>query len=557
MKLLEFLCEESITRELLLEHISRPVYLHFLDRELLTCVGAYDTLSASVVYEDLRFILFATYEPAYLSISLVLENKFARMIFEQLSLLFQMGHIETALRADSLRDEVLLKRGEYSHATEGYLFYFDDTWKKIADIGPIYLHKQRDTSIVLEDVIVSDLQAHGAINSAKRLGINAEQREIARLTPYVAEALRERKGHAVTRLLFVKPYRELRASFATKKCFDIKVSEHYVKAYISEYDGTIATGLSSGVEYFSYLCPTFPFHHIPLWREVNRRLGCLSTVRTMTDENIVTVRESIEFQNFVDEVRLFIARAIRARYLAGFGPFSHDVGITEYLKRAIRAHLKGNSGTPHGVDEYLRVVEQATTWLRLTRLDEGWLDRLPKSQQKRIFRKNTHERASKIKEVRTLPIKIFISHSSEDVELVKLILRAMEDSLHIPNGSIRCTSVPGYKLLTGTHTSTTLRKELTECELIIGVLTRNSLVSGYVLFELGAGWGMAKWTVALLGGDVDFSDIPGPLIETNAIRINERSSVFQFIDDIALQLQLERRPTSKSVEAIDNLVSFS
>lgn len=155
-----------------------------------------------------------------------------------------------------------------------------------------------------------------------------------------------------------------------------------------------------------------------------------------------------------------------------------------------------------------------------------------------------------------MSIKIFISHSSEDEELVQLILRILEDSLEIADGSIRCTSVPGYKLLAGAHTSTTLKDDLTESELIIGVITRNSLKSGYVLFELGASWGMGKWTIALLGKDVDFNDIPGPLKENNAIRITDRADLFQLIDDIASRLQFKKRPTSKSATAIDALISF-
>jgi hypothetical protein len=42
-----------------------------------------------------------------------------------------------------------------------------------------------------------------------------------------------------------------------------------------------------------------------------------------------------------------------------------------------------------------------------------------------------------------LCIKIFISHSSKDSELVGLIVRALEESLAMPDGSIRCTSTTG------------------------------------------------------------------------------------------------------------------
>jgi hypothetical protein len=64
-----------------------------------------------------------------------------------------------------------------------------------------------------------------------------------------------------------------------------------------------------------------------------------------------------------------------------------------------------------------------------------------------------------------------------------------------------------------------MRQDLADSELVIGVITLDSLRSGYVLHELGAAWGLKKWIVPLLGPGVDFSDVPDPLKERIAISI--------------------------------------
>ncbi len=105
---------------------------------------------------------------------------------------------------------------------------------------------------------------------------------------------------------------------------------------------------------------------------------------------------------------------------------------------------------------------------------------------------------------------------------MKHFVRALEAYMVIPDHAIRCTSLPGYKLRSGSHTSTTLRAELNEAEIIIGVLTPESLESGWVMFELGAGWGAQKWVVPLIAG-VDYDSIPGPLKESSATHAATRA----------------------------------
>jgi hypothetical protein len=91
-------------------------------------------------------------------------------------------------------------------------------------------------------------------------------------------------------------------------------------------------------------------------------------------------------------------------------------------------------------------------------------------------------------------IRIFVSHSGKDISLAEQVTHLLLSALNISEKEIRCTSVPGFQLEIGAHTSTSLKEEIQNCEAIIGILTENSLDSMYVMFELGAGWGLDKKT---------------------------------------------------------------
>lgn len=326
--------------KLLSQQISRPVYLHYFDRELLSCMGAYNTLSDEQILFDTKLILLSTYEYTYFSTALVFENRYARMISNKLPLMFQRGHIRLAMRESSIHDYIVSKQEQYRHARERYRFYFDGSWKFIEELGPIYLHKYLDTSTVLEKNIVSNISKGAVYATTERLLIDTNNAEIAKLLPYAAESIVERNGRAITRLLFDSSFNKYNPMANTRRFFETVISEHYVDSYITEFNGTIASGLSSGIEYFSFFCPTYPFHHIPVWHQLYNRLGCIPIIRMMCQDELSDVRESIEFQAFIDATRKFIARSVDFH---STGNYTYHVFDNQHLlsliERDIRVHI--------------------------------------------------------------------------------------------------------------------------------------------------------------------------------------------------------------------------
>lgn len=153
-------------------------------------------------------------------------------------------------------------------------------------------------------------------------------------------------------------------------------------------------------------------------------------------------------------------------------------------------------------------------------------------------------------------IRIFISHAAADKALAEALVTFFATALNILDHEIRCTSVPGHKLRTGAHTSVQLRKDLQTAEVIVGLISSDSITSHYVLFELGAGWGIGKHVVPLMTSDVDYGDLPGPLAERNAVRIDDRDGLQQLIDECANH-GMGIRSLKKATTAVEELLRHS
>jgi hypothetical protein len=155
-----------------------------------------------------------------------------------------------------------------------------------------------------------------------------------------------------------------------------------------------------------------------------------------------------------------------------------------------------------------------------------------------------------------MAIKIFVSHSSRDRELVAAFVRALEDSMVVDDGELRCTSLPGRRPRTGAGLPATLKKEVNEANVIIGLLTPESLESGWVMFELGAGWGAEKWVVPVIAG-IDYDSLPGPLKDTLSADATNQAELEQMFQEIAETLGLKRRQAGRAADAIKALIEVA
>lgn len=153
-----------------------------------------------------------------------------------------------------------------------------------------------------------------------------------------------------------------------------------------------------------------------------------------------------------------------------------------------------------------------------------------------------------------MAIRVFVSHSAADENLASALVNCIFSCMMLEDHEVRCTSVPGHKLPIGGETAATLRDELGESSVVIGLLTRNALTSSWVLFELGATWGARKKIQPILCGDISYSDLPGPLSGNHAARLSEKNDLSQFIDELSHTIGAKKRSAAKIESSISKLI---
>lgn len=140
--------------------------------------------------------------------------------------------------------------------------------------------------------------------------------------------------------------------------------------------------------------------------------------------------------------------------------------------------------------------------------------------------------------------KIFISHSSQDRALAEALTDLLKSAFRMSATEILCTSVDGHKLKGGVDTENELMAVIPNAEVLIGLLTPDSLSSSYVLFELGARWILKKPLIPIIASGATMSDIKDPLKAKNALDATNQADVFHLIENIAEHLKQQTEPTS-------------
>lgn len=154
----------------------------------------------------------------------------------------------------------------------------------------------------------------------------------------------------------------------------------------------------------------------------------------------------------------------------------------------------------------------------------------------------------------TPSLDIFISHSSKDSDVAASLIELLRAALNISAERIRCTSVQGYKLKGGASTDETLRKEVHDAAVFIGLITKESLQSAYVLFELGARWGAGRHLLPVLASGTSSNVLRGPLTGINALRLDDIADIHQIVDDIAKELNKSKGSASAYQRHLEQLI---
>jgi len=153
-------------------------------------------------------------------------------------------------------------------------------------------------------------------------------------------------------------------------------------------------------------------------------------------------------------------------------------------------------------------------------------------------------------------LSIFISHSSKDADLALALIDLLKAGMALTADQIRCSSVDGYRLPVGVNSEGKLREEVNAAKVVVGLITRSSLTSYYVMFELGARWGADLLLAPLLAG-VKANELSGPLSLLNALSANRDAQLHQLLEDIAKHLGLSVQPPASYIRNIAAVKAFA
>jgi TRAP transporter TAXI family solute receptor len=148
-----------------------------------------------------------------------------------------------------------------------------------------------------------------------------------------------------------------------------------------------------------------------------------------------------------------------------------------------------------------------------------------------------------------IAIQVFISHSTDDRLLALKLAKLLELALDMPKAAIRNTSSDEHELEPGDRVPDALKKDLQECLVVIALMTRDSVVSGYVLMELGATWAVKETACLLLAPGVSLADLPGPLQSLHATKISGVGAMSRVLASVADSTGLKFKEDQPEVRA--------
>ncbi|MGE4403532.1 MAG: toll/interleukin-1 receptor domain-containing protein [Desulfobulbus sp.] len=133
-------------------------------------------------------------------------------------------------------------------------------------------------------------------------------------------------------------------------------------------------------------------------------------------------------------------------------------------------------------------------------------------------------------------MKIFISHSHKNRDTAKALVDFLLSGLSLEDADIRCTSVPGHQLRFGKTIAEILKGDINLAPMVIALISVESQQADWVLFELGAAWGLGKDIFPILGPGIEIRNLPGPLGNLPCVVV-EAEDASSRMSDLMHQLQ--------------------
>jgi len=135
---------------------------------------------------------------------------------------------------------------------------------------------------------------------------------------------------------------------------------------------------------------------------------------------------------------------------------------------------------------------------------------------------------------RTDMTKVFLSHATDDKELVDAIETLMEQGIGLAHDEIFCSSLEGMGIPIGNPDfKEYIREKMNECDTVVAVISENFYASPFCMCELGAVWVLAKNFFPILVPPVDFKNLRGALTGMQCVKLEEPSTASKLYDHLS------------------------
>ena len=156
--------------------------------------------------------------------------------------------------------------------------------------------------------------------------------------------------------------------------------------------------------------------------------------------------------------------------------------------------------------------------------------------------------------------RILVSHKETDQLIAKCSVDSIVESLEVSPEDIVCSSVPGHALRFGTTIESQLKSGIRDGQVLFALLTQDSIKSSWVLYELGAAWGLDRLIIPILGPGIGYKELPGSLAQYPCISIDEpdvrvRSRIEEALGQVAVTLAVQRKKGGRQINAVQNLIT--
>ncbi len=265
-----------------MEHNCRPIYLHFLDRELSRAAEFKPT--PMQIEKILKCVLLSTTSSLYCGLSLLWESdgisQSNAVFFKKLvsaKILNVISHHSTSSEFLDSRQAI------YAHDSARYPMYFGGLSKTLIKIKPT-IYKDTSTTNQLAMKMSSwsmDDSCISEIGNKNNIDLIKETRKI------VIDKLNNRDNRALTYTLF----EESLSTYPISAQQDIRrlISKFYVEHYQNYKDCDIITGISY-LHIFDRLSIKFPYYDIQILEFILNQIGFKDLIKTAS-------RESKQFWN--------------------------------------------------------------------------------------------------------------------------------------------------------------------------------------------------------------------------------------------------------------------